>query len=35
MKLPIPEMTNNYPENMRKFTEAVNQINRARFGKDF
>ena len=35
MKLPIPEMAFNSPENRRKFTEAVNQIDRKKFGRDF
>jgi hypothetical protein len=35
MKLPIPEMAFNSPENMRKFTEAVNKIDKGKFGKDF
>ncbi len=35
MNLPIPEMAFNSPENMGNFTEAVNQIDRAKFGKTF
>ena len=35
MKLPIPEINYNSTNNMVKFTEAVNQIDRKKFGRDF
>lgn len=35
MKLPILKMDSYSLDNMRKFTEAVNQIDRKKFGKDF
>tara|TARA_S200002703_G_scaffold52259_1_gene45306 strand:- start:14453 stop:14929 length:477 start_codon:yes stop_codon:yes gene_type:complete len=35
MKLPIPEIGPNSSKNMRRFTGAVNQIDRAKFGKEF
>ena len=35
MKLPIPDVGPDSSENRRRFTEAVNQIDRAKFGKEF